>query len=526
MNEEIPSGCGNYVAYISGSILLIFSKSPSDDTYAYDLTEIICKHRDANGYDRVSNVATIKYFKWELPINEICSKFAVYISHGLMNAVVIIELFELKPIIIEADPGGVASIQWINGPKLEFGSYKNCTQIAVFLAGLLDVKVYSLLTTNVQFTIPKPFTSELIFHPTRINIWSIVVTPYYAKNLMSRSVLRDESSIRPVILHFWTDGTTSKLLASLKMDFLPGADSQFFWSLSGRWLFVFDPSSSLSGFLFSAYNSLGLHNKAVKDVSAHTAIPTVRHTCAPICLSEGEDLEWSPLLASEDGQDFVYMTSISNEMIVTYKCLDILTMLILKAVTIPLTSGAIWSQTVDTKGSVKYSKIRYIPLIPTEKWRLIHRKDNSMILAAGNLLVALDLTDKTVEVEFTIVATLLVIDARVLKEKCFLIAYTDHIAVCKSTSIKLLTTSEYHFKLVDIQQTQTAINVRTIEDYPSGPRWDTFPNVLAILSSQSPQKLAGPSIDDEDITTQTKDSSERSHEITDTFYKQKRRKII
>lgn len=522
MNDEIPSRCGNYIAYISGSIILVYFKSPSEDIYAYDLTEIIGKHRDANDYERALRAPTVKNFQWELPLFENCSKFAVYISDDTLNVIAIFELFQPKPIIIEADPAGIASVQWMNGPEPVSGSYKNCTQLAVFLAGLLDVKVYSLLTTTVQFTIPKPFISEIIFHPIRPNIWSIVVTPYYAKTLMSRSVFKDESSIRPVILHFWTDGTTSKLLASLKMEFLPGAESRFFWSLSGKWFLAFDSSSSLSGYLLSIYNSLGLHNKPVKDLSLHTAIPTAKHISAPGCLSQGENFEWTPLLATEEDQDVVYITCISNEMELHYKCLDIMTMLTLKIVNLPLSSELIWSQTVDVRGSVKYSKLRYIPVMPAEKWKTMHRKNNIVLLFSGNLLAVLRLHDKTIEVLFTIVATLKLVKARVINENSFIIAFNDHIVVCDSSSIRLLTSSDYQFKLIDVEQTQTAVNVKTIVDCPSGPRWDMFPN---ILRSQSPLKSAGPSIGEEDTTIRTKDSAERSYEVTDTFYNQKRRKL-
>lgn len=529
MNDEIPSGCGNYVAYVSGSLILVYSKSPSDDAYAYDLSEVIGKHRDANGYGRALSAPTVKLFQWELPLYEDCSKFAVYISDDRLNAIAIFELFQPKPIIIEADPSGVASIQWISGPEPDSGSYKNCTQLAVFLDSLLDVKVYSLLTTTVQFTIPKPFISDLIFHPTRRNIWSIVVTPYYAKTLMSRSVFKDESSIRPVILHFWTDGTTSKLLASLKMNFLPGADSRFFWSLSGKWLLVFDSSSSLSGYLLSVYNSLGLHNKPVKDLSAHTAIPTAKLVSAPTCLSQGEDLRWTPILATEANQDVVYMTTISDEMILHYKCFDVMTMLTLKIVNAPLSSGLIWSQTVNARGSVKYSKLRYIPVTPAENWILIHRKDNSVLLLAGSVLVALRLADKKIEVLFTIVATLAPVQARVVNESCYVVAFRDHIVVCNSTSIHILTSSDYQFRLIDVEETETTVNVRTLEDHPSGPRWAAISNISAFLASQSPQKTApqntaGPLLDDED-TTITRNSTEKIDEVTDTFHNRKRRKI-
>lgn len=506
------SGCGNFFAYVSTTIILIYSKRPqAPKILTYDVSSILSKHREDHGYEYEIGPVKISMIEWEPPLIKSCTKTAICASDGSLNLVIILELNRLEPIIIEADPMGVARIQWIQGPEPDSGSYQNCTQLAVFPNLSLDVKVYSLLTTCIQFTLPKPFISQILFHPKKVNFWSIVVTPYYHKNLISRSLFLDQAAIRPVILHFWTDGTTSQLLSSLKLDFLPGIHAKFVWSSSGRWLLVFDASSILSGYLLRVYNILGIHNKPVKDISAHTALPSVKFSSPGSYLSLGADLEWFPFWSSEEGKECIYTMSVSEDFMLYYKCYDISVMLTRKPLKVPLSSGTVWSQTVDIKGSVKYAKLHNIPSKAASPWKVVAQKESIVFLSARNIVVALTVQQMQLVILFTIVTSLTFVDVSIVDDTNYIVAFNDNIVVSGPRALKVLATTEYSFEDIKTESTD-GFKVTAVEETPSGPRWrDIRDNITASSCKVLPPKAS---------TTES-----GTYELTDTFYDRKKRKL-
>lgn len=524
MTKDRVSACGTHVASLSGSLLRIHSKQQGDRSH-WDLGHVLSKHSEDHGLRREFGPVKVSCIEWELPLVTHCTKLALCVSQGSLTLILVLELNRPNPIVIEADPIGVSRIQWIGGSEQDSGSYQNCTQLAIFLAFSLHTKVYSLLTTTLQFTVPKPFTNHAISHPKKPNIWSLMVTPYHHKNLISRSVFKDETSLKPVMLHFWNDGITSRLIASLALDFIPGENLELLWSSSGKWLLLFDSSSTLSGYLVSVYNIFGVHTNKFKDIVAHTAQPTVKFTSEPVCLLHGADLTWIPILNVDDGQDMIFMVSISEELTLHYKCHDLALMLTLKHHKIALKSCPIWSQTTDTRG-VKYTKLKYIPYKATQHWSNVATSGSVAILAAGNLVVALRVIQGRVEVIFTIVADLEFVTACISGENTCFIAFTDHIVACNSSTARVIAAAtDYQFTHMQVTETDGKSSLHTIEDHPTGPVWKQKMEVFETSVLLKP--LSRPFEDTYLFERERREPNDptASRELTDTFYGQKRRKL-
>lgn len=522
MAAIVVSGCGNLAAWIAGTNLYLEARSPPFlDYHVYDLTKIVSKHREISDYDRESGPVRVKKLLWEPPLYENSTKIALHVADNTLNLVLIFEINQPKPIIIEADPIGVAKLQWLEGPEPDSGSYRNCTQIAIFLSCQLHVKIYSLLTTTLQFTIPKPLSDQIIFHATKKNIWSLLAMPYYKKNLIGRSLLRNETSIKPVLFHFWNNGTTSTMLASLKLDLSSDNTSTFSWSKSGNWFLLFDASSTLSGYLMSVFNILGLSSQPVKDLAVHSAQPIVKFTSSPSCSTIGANLTWTPIWVKDGTHDQIYAIAISDELKLYYRGYNMSLMLAPAMSEFPLASGLLWSQGLDSKGIQKYSRIDYIPYKSTEKWKVEQVGDRVVLMSAGNLILALSMSLSEVEVIFTIVSTKKIVKTAIIDESKFLIAYEDHIVACSPSAIRIVGTTEARLENVTFEVSDGSVTVTSIESYRGGPSWKTYYDAFSGISSGTPNISSSPIKQDKKQLP-----SEKSYEVTDTFQQVKRRKLL
>lgn len=573
MKNQFVSTCGSYVALVFDSTIRLYSNVTESEYYEYSLSDVMNKHKEKCGYNNnadnyngyinkysgnyighntsntcdnngsntgynasssgynslyynASNAVRAKFLVWEIPVSENCTKFAVGVTDGTLDIVVIFELYQLKPIIIEVDAIGVSHVQWIGGPVPDSGSYVNCVQLAVFLNLSLDVKVYSLLTTNIQFTLAKPFT-EIVTHPTKKNIWSILLTPYFDKNLMSRSVLKDEALIRPVLLHFWSDGSTSKLLASLKLNLLPGTESSLQWSPSGKWLRLYDNSSTLSGYRIYVYNFLGLHNKHVKDLTTHAAMPSIKFApLLPSYLSLGEDLTWIPIWSSDENQEKIFVIAISQDFTLHSKYFDISTMLTINATQINLSATPMWSQSLDLKGKIRYTKLHYYLQKVIGNWKLITSRGNIAVFSSRSLVLVLRLSKTNVEVRFAVAAALAFVDSQIIDENRLIITFEDHIAVGNTSDVSVLTSTDSQFQHLKVRETSNIIDVITLENGTNGPLWNKISNVFGthFVNITSPKRNSYR----KGITSELMGDSklaEKSYDLTDTFHSQKKRKL-
>lgn len=515
MSDEAVSKCGNYVVTIKDLQIQVHSRNPAAPQPRWDLAQTVSKHRENNGYERVTAHLKVTAVEWELPLFSECTKFAVCVSDGLLNLVLIFELAQPQSVVIEADPVGVSGVQWLSGPEPASGSYRNCTQLVVFLALSLCASVYSLLTTTQQFTLPKPFVDRALIHPTKNRLWSLVVTPYYHKNLISRSVFRDESSNRPVILHFWNDGTTSQLLASLALDHLPGAAASFLWSASGKWLLLFDASGALWGYLLHVYNLLGLHTRPVLDPASHTAQPVLHFCLAPSCLSAGANLAWCPVWITENDHDTIYVVSICDEFMLHCSRHELAAMLSCNMPRLSLLSGPVWSQSVDTRGAARYVEVGHITATAAVTWQNVASKGDIVVFSAGNMVVALRLGAK-VQVLFTLVAALSFVGGCILSDAEVLILFTDHAVVCHNGVARIIASTDYEFTHVGVEEDASEATVNLIEERPSGPHWTIARGVFDLPVTRLTRNKH--SLDEE------KDTLKEEYELTDTFQDRKKRR--
>lgn len=543
------SQCGKFIAVVINSELQIHSLTELNDPIIYYIDRILRTHYQTSGYSIRRRYGDFKVhqLEWELLAgNSDSTKIAAYVTDSLLHLIMVFDLAERNPIIMEQDPIGVARFQWIPPPQEaatdeKSGAYTNSTQLAVFMNHGLELRVYSLECTHVLFTIPKPFVSELILRPKPLRMWSVLALPYYAKNLTSRSILSNNVlSTSPVLHHFYNHGNTSVLMALLPLSFLPSSSAKFSWSEKGKWLLCFDDRENMYGYTVRIFNLLAIHDKYTRSPAQHIAQSTIefkgsldgqRSTAAsktsePRCLSAWGNIDESEfILAISSGLDAVPV-----------KIFDITHAAALPAVTLNFSDGVSWSQTTDFQKNVRYRRMFHAS--PSLRWTSLVSFGPHHVLSSSDWIVILHALFKShvaVEVVCSISASLRFLKAHKLRTGRFVLAFADHVAVQSPNAVEVIATSRYQFKSANVYETSSKAVVVVVEETPSGPVWRLVTHTLDKRTDKT-LGLIGQTEYSEDSSKVMKliKDAHRSdlglrrdtREATDTFQTSKRRKHI
>lgn len=448
LSSMLVSGCGTYIGLVTGQEVQIHMVAPPSLLRKYNVAQILQKHKRNNGYSTGKVSLEIQHLVWELAEKDTATKVAVYVHDATLHAILVFDLAENDPVIIEQDPLGVERFEWIRGNGE--GAYKNCTQIAVFLKYSLELRVYSLDSTYVQFIIPKPALKRLAFRRDN-KVWSIVLAPYYDKNLVSRSIL-SELANSPVILHFYNEGSTSRLLAALTLDFAPSHAASMLWSPSGKWLLLFDDADSISGYSLKVFNSLGIHTKKVKDLGNHKAQPTV-------AAKHHEGSHWLLLWVQMEELEHVVAlpANVEQRLIVRVHGVTNLAFFTAEA-----DLGAAW---IYTNGKYRRGAASF-----SGKWKNALEFGSTVVLASDHLVAILEAKSDGVtlrlETRAVISAPQTYLSAHQLSSGMVLV-FSDHVALYTSNTVEVKATSRFEFK-----GARVVLNAITVvENTPNGPVW-------------------------------------------------------
>lgn len=444
-NPVLVSGCGSYIALMAGNDLQIHTVSPPSLLRRFNVTKSLQKHITNHGVQGSHSKFEVVQMEWEITKDRKATKIAVYAASLGFHALLLLDLKEDDPVIIEQDPIGVDSFQWLMGSA--GGAYKNCTQLAVFVKYSLELRVYSLDCTHVLFSVPKPLSGVLTRPDSKI--WSVVLAPYGGKHHR----LMDNRS--PVLLHFYNEGSTSMLLASLRLEFLDLALAE--WSPLGKWLSVFD--AGLAGYSLKIFNSLGIHTKPVEELILHTAQATIETR-----YDKGSD--WLSLWTKVDSNEFILVFGEESSKNLNIRVHGI-TLLASTAIRVLLDLAWVYSG----------GKYRRALASPRGKWKHTYVFGSTVILGTDHYLVILEAQSNSPQLSFEVKACLssplTFLSAHSLPNYN-VIVFSDHIAIINVTqeSIEVKATSRYQFKQALVLQREAKITV--VEETPSGPIWRQF----------------------------------------------------
>lgn len=464
------SGCGTYIALVRDNSVQIHVVNPPTLFRTFNLDRCFAQHRQNSNVassPTQSGPITVHSLEWEVPTTEKCGKIAAYASDSLLQLVLVFDFVLDLPLVIEVDQDEPSHIQWIPGASLE-GAYVNCSQLAVFTDLGIEMRVYSLDCTVVQFTVPKPVFNSIIVRPGDSHVWSVVASPYYEKTLAARSILADPARELPALLHFHSSGSVSSLLANLALDFSPNLDSLFQWSPSGSWLLYFDDSSSLCGYRLKFFNLLGIHSRPIKSSSENLAQATLEY-------SDTTSLATSWISAWGQVGNIEYATVVAAK---TSKTIELKAYAVSQAsttrkISIDLTKGRNWTCISDTNRSPLYRET-FAVAEPTGQWRTFTDLGQRLLLASDNFVAVILVKVATplhFEAEYTVSSPLLLLEAFPLSSSEVILVFADHVAVLTSHGSKVLATSRYRFKSVRCNTANGATFLVLVEDTPSGPVW-------------------------------------------------------
>lgn len=462
------SGCGTYIALETGTDLQVHTLLPPSLYHSYSLDRCFSVHRQNCNYSPQKSPVTLHRLEWETPTEDKCGKLAAFASDGTLSLVLIFDVSEKWPLVIEVDHDGVSALQWISGTAKE-GTYTNCSQLAVFMNFGTQLRVYSLDCTLMLFTVPKPVFDSIILRPGDSNIWSVVAEPYYEKNLAARSILTDPTRRLPTLLHFHNSGSTSNLLASLTLDFMPSASSKFTWSPSGKWLLYFDDLDSLFGYSLKIFNLLGIHSRPIKSVKEHQAQATLEYSEMSDAFVTGWMSTWGCI------EDIEYVATVAEKAytFIHVKAYAVSEGSATRKVAIDVTEGVNWTLITDSSRSVSY-QIHNGPLKPAGTWRTFMCLGQKLLLATDNLVAVILVkvaTPLLFEIEYTVSTSLSFLQAHELSESKIALVFSDHLAVLTSHGTKVLATSRYRFKKAHFSTSNHGTSITLVEETPSGPVW-------------------------------------------------------
>lgn len=314
-----PSRCGSYVAKASlaaGSVDVFYLDGADRIYRTYDLVRVV------GGYRGRRTEVLVVQMEWAED-----EKIAVLVEEAEETLgpelLLVLELIEDRAPIIFDQSEGIDSFEWIpctresavatgvpadiEDSRLE-GAYSGNIQLAVFTKLRLQLNIYSLDCSHILFTIPKPI-SLILSHPTS-NIWSILVQPYFGKN--SNVMARANADNNPILLHFHSQGSISRLIYRLRLPMSPLTVPQLSWSPSGHWLLYFNENDSLFGYDLQVFNSLGIYKKSIiPDTDAVVSADTVFKLS---CLTDGivDDVTSSSLVSFGSSKYFSKWLTLDN----------------------------------------------------------------------------------------------------------------------------------------------------------------------------------------------------------------------
>lgn len=477
------SGCASYVALVAGSEIQVHLLLPPSLLRSYHLGQCFALHRRNRLYTQTPHLVEtaapeVALIEWEVPQDGKSTKLAAYAHTPDLHAVVVLDLGHDSPIVIEQDLLGVQAMQWVpalTGNSTGTGAYIGCTQICVFTALGLEMRLYSLDCTHVLFTVPKPLHSRIYMRPGTSNVWSVVATPYYEKNLSQRSILADSTSLAPVLLHFYNEGSVSKVLATLPLDCVPASD--FDWSASGKWLLCFD--SALGKFSLQVLNLLALHTHPEKIVTRHKAQPTALYTYSGVPQNCSH---WVCSWISINGDDYVVATTSDSAQTLTFRAYDITHMTVSRTSALVLSTAPVWILARSGTQAL-YRRVLGFPSLSLIKWRVAFSEGNHILIVTDRLavlIVAKKDCPISFEIELMVSASLEFLTAQLLPHGQLLWVFSDHAAVQTSSGIEVLATSRYLFSEAKITVKRSKENedqpegiavVTMVEQTASGPVW-------------------------------------------------------
>lgn len=462
------SGCGTYIASVANAEIQVHKLLPSSLYRRYDLNRFVSLHCLSCNYPQPKARAQVHIVEWEIPAGGTCGKLAAYVSAGSLQLVLIFDFVEKLPAVIEVDRDGVAALQWIKGAA-ENGAYSNSTQIGIFMSLGTELRVYSLDCTLVQFTVPKPAFDSILARPGTSSIWTVVASPYHDKNSSLRSILVDSARTWPSILQFYSDGSTSKLLANLSLDFTPSTSSEFVWSPSGKWLLYFDDSESLSGYTLKIFNVFAIHSRNIDSPTNHLAQATLEYTGG----STEMVTNWLSTWGSINDTEFVVVVAEQATPFLELKAYAISDASSTEKIGLDITKGFNWIFTHESNGSGSYQE-HTGNVRPVGKWKKFTTLGDKLLLATDNvvavLLVKVALPLFFVA-EYTVSSSLPLLDAYLLSDSEIALVFTDHVAVLSNVGFKVLATSRYRFKKVHFSTSNESTTITLVEESPSGPIW-------------------------------------------------------
>lgn len=465
------SHCGEFVAVVTGPELQVHSVAKTTRTKTFHIDRIVQLHCTNSG-EIVSRDADAKVhlLEWEPLVSGARStKVAAYVTQDNFHLLMVFDLAEEMPVIIEQDSVGVAHFQWIPlRSAVAESAYSNAVQLAVFLNYGLELRVYSLDCTHVLFAVPKPFIARLAVRPLPLTMWTALALPYYDKNLASRSILASQNATYPVLLQFLNEGAVSTLAALLPLDFLPSSSAGLAWSQSGKWLLCFDDKEVLAGFKLRIFNLLAVHDKPTASLVAHPAQRTMEFTHNDLDGAKDWLSDWGSVADTE----YVLAVPSITDGVVKIKGYDITHMAPTPLHTLQL-DGELWLQTADFLRKVRYHRMAYLPKEKC-RWSELYSFGQYHVLK-GDQYVAIARSSYVTQLKFELVtvlaAALTFLKPFKLANDRFVLAFADHVAVLTSAGFEVIATSKYLFKSVEVFERDDDTVVVVVENTPGGPTW-------------------------------------------------------
>lgn len=466
--KQAVSHCASYIALVKDTDLQIHQLLPGSLIRSYNLNLCFRLHKQDNQRPKSNTPVQVGLIQWEIATNDRCTKLAVYAFDLNLHGVLVFDLTEDLPVFIEQDPIGVLALEWIPGVDSE-GAYTNCTQICVFSSYGLDARVYSLDCTHVLFTIPKPLYNSIIIRPGDSHIWSVIAAPYYEKNLALRSIMADTGRDYPVIFHLHNQGSISKVLAVLPLNFFPSLSSTFDWSENGKWLKYFD--TSLLQYSLKVFNIFALHTIPVGSVTHHTVQATATYDYEK---TEAKT-NWCSSWISSDNTDYVIAMASDGGLAIPYRTYDISHMTVSQKMLLDLKNVRnVWHYVQDSDRSIAYQRTSGPLISAPPQWHIAFSTGHHFLLASENLIVLVaakrDLP-LTLDVEAIITAPLRFLKTKLLSKDRLLFVFSDHAAIFTSSGIEILATSRYQFSNAYIVESDNGCLTTLVEETPSGVVW-------------------------------------------------------
>ncbi|GEQ72875.1 hypothetical protein JCM33374_g6563 [Metschnikowia sp. JCM 33374] len=551
------SKCGLYVAVATGHDFHVHSLRPTSDpsftpSIHYDLSRIFFKHKKLESWASFKPNIIVSIIEWEHLNTPQSTKVAVYSSNDELNLILIFDLAEEHPIVIEADSFGVERLQWLPIYSSEKSAYVNSTLLAVFTKLGLELKVYSVIHTHVLISVPKPLIGEVYVRPGNSGIWSVIVSPYYEKNSSQKQIRDDVTSSLPALLHFHTDGISCSLLAALKLDFDPSVQAKFTWSHSGKWISYFDTFHSLNTHKLSVFNILGIHDKVVKHTTCHVSQATrTLDYKADSLESRLAGLTPKSIWGHIDSVEYIVVIPTSTKNTLSIRVSDISNSVKSQMHDADLDSGQIW-QVSRLEKAVNYRRVNRLPHIQSFSWSKSMSFGSCHLIAAENCVIIFK-SHFNGTLAFEIVATIIVdshlLDAIELSNECHALIFADHIVLHTPAGMEVIASSHMQYSDVKLIENTDVLKISVIETTSGGLSWKQHDHKLikgnrmvqksefsdvAITEKNNPRDAlakaikAGGNRVDRIVTSEGRgdpsDSSGLGEEITDTFQAQKRRK--